>query len=70
MAKSKGALVVNLEVDRANVSSRRIHEILGARFVRDYVTADGRVRSVMEYRLTDERSRFSIKTTEAEMSEE
>lgn len=46
-----GAPNVRLEVDRVNIKVERMHSLMGAKVIREFVTPDGRRRVVMEYSL-------------------
>lgn len=44
-----GASRIQLEVDRINERVARMHQMMGARVIKEFVTPDGRHRMVMEY---------------------
>ena len=49
--EDQGAEELQMEVDRANRKVEVMHRLLGAKAVKEFVTKDGRLRVVMEYRL-------------------
>jgi hypothetical protein len=53
--KTLGAEKVSGEFDRINQPIERIHRLLGARFLKEITTPDGRQRVLMEYDLTTAR---------------
>ncbi len=52
LMKTLGAQKVTGEFDRVNKAIEQVHRILGARFVKEITTPDGRQRVIMEYDLT------------------